>query len=523
MDAPEDRRAVRVELDDLSSGAAPEVVANPAGSPNWAIGLVVAVIAAVVVALVALAPDSSAVAEEALSERAADGLDGSINQGEVVSGDFGRPLVLDGVLTHVFTDEDGFVGVLGNVAAATTPTIVRSADGVEWSEIQTSVDVFEGSVESAFDSSSFPLAPQLWSGVMSVGSEFVLEASDALYVSDDAVTWTLVASTEQSASNEVPIEPVVVGDDSLLGLQLGPSQAFATLFDEHTSVEAPADGICDAARFGPSSDLTFRLTSCAGDDLGVLTPRSVDGPLVAGVVLECVQLLVSSQFNIIPRIVRQDLGPDGDVLVLGDDTLARIRPSAGVTGLRNGGFVGVDFGPNGVPPSDTCRDVIDIDTASRPAFVVVDPTSDQVTRWASPDGVSFLDELPIVFGEVTLPSGRSLLVVDFDGQLWTLDIATGEWVDLQEPVDTPFTRVFDETIAISRSGERIYRLSSDELTAFDVFEDEDGGVRATATTEPVDIGRYISRLEVVFAGDEILTFIDGGSSWTIDVPPLVAN
>ena len=108
MDAPEDRRAVRVELDDSSSGAAPEVVANPAGSPNWAIGLVVAVIAAVVVALVALAPDSSAVAEEALSERAADGLDGSINQGEVVSGDFGRPLVLDGVLTHVFTDEDGF-------------------------------------------------------------------------------------------------------------------------------------------------------------------------------------------------------------------------------------------------------------------------------------------------------------------------------------------------------------------------------------------------------------------------------
>ena len=529
------RRAVRVELDDASGAVAPAVVSAPNGSPIWTMGVVFVLMAAVVGALIALSPEANATADGERSDaaelpienRATDDTTGvdEVNEnltdevGTDIFGDFERPLELDGVLQHVFAQGNGLVGVLGNVGPLTSPAIVRSVDGLEWIDIPTSVDVFDGDLESPFDSSSFPLAPQLWSGVASVGSQNAVTTSAAsTYLSADAETWTLLNSVAIASGTAVPIRPIVANDESILGLQHGPTREFASLFAEHTSVDSPPDGICEATPLGPASELVFQLTSCLGNDVGLLTPESVIGEVAADAVLDCVQLLMSSNITTTARIVRQSLRFDGEVEVLGNTSRTRIDPNANLVALRDGGFVGVDIGPNGVPPSAICSDVIDVETFTRPAFVVVHAQSDRVLRWPAPDGVTNTSEPPIIFGAVNLLSGQTLLVVDFGGELWTLDIATGDWVDLVISNSAAFDRVFDETIAISNSGQRIYRLSSNELTAFDVFDNEHGMLTATATTVPVDIGRYVSRLQVVHADDDIIIFNDGRSTWTIDTP-----
>lgn len=528
MGSNDEAGVVRVELENASSLEAPMVATAPSGEPSWTIGLVVLLVAAAAVLLIALSPEQTETPEKTaraeVVDEAIDVIDAPGEQIEEAGPPGIAPLDIDGSFDDIFAYKDGFVGRIAGVEAA-APRVLRSVDGIEWTEVATTVDRIEVEFDTPLNPSTLPSEVGMWRSVASIGSNLVMSSTTqqtvditrSYFVSEDGATWSQLDNIGSTANNPAPMIPLIFDETSFLGLQIAPTEAFASLFADHTTIVTPTDGICGVTASGPASEQRFQLVSCGGNDLGLLDAASVVGAVPADTVLECLRFLQANVLNSSPRIVRQALGADAQPQVLAEGAEGRVVALTSPHGLRNGGLVALDFGPIGSEQSNICDGVVEQDTALTPAFVVVDPTTSRVSRWGVPGGVALRErEIPSIHDLVTLFDGRTLLVAEFADQLWMLDVETGEWLDIVTPVGTPFTRSFGETIAISESGARIYRVSGSQLTAFDVSQTETGLLFAKVSTMPINLGEFIDRVEVIYADDQVLFVTDGNSVWNID-------
>ena len=480
-------RSVRIEVDDALAGAeAPSVLGQPTGGPKWPVIIGVLALLAIGLAFVVLRPESNQAADgtervapttttapaattEPPSEPATS--EPASRAPEIVVADAIVPVLGDALIAtqtnlvtkpiRVVETDTGFLALHLRSAAA-GPSLLSSDDGVSWTPVATSIESPEGlDLNSLVSSDLIAMPNQLALLAFTLDEP---EGSNEVFFSSDGVEWTAVDTSAVRAQGQ----DVVTATDTSLITTESRGDAVTEILTEILS--SPIDGAI--------SECLARITSSDPGEL--VSFRSVD-------------LVDQSETHFGSPDSIWNLGSRVEVL----------------SGGRLGFF---DTGST----SGLCEGAPELPDDQAPAIVVLEADGETERVF----------ELPVegrpsvqILGETDFGTDDpAQLLVLFDGALWALNPALGEW--------TFFVDGLSDRLALSESGNRIYMLGRSFVTIFELDAAASG--EPTAVTRRARIQTSETRddvlfeeTEVVFADDGLLFAVEpGGQLWLLE-PPLV--
>ena len=552
MSQDDDLSSVRVEFDGEGFGGepdAPEVAANaPGGGSRWVLGLAAVAAVAVVAVVLALRPSS---------DEAADGSERSVpttttttvpeEAPELVIADEASVIQLVSSVSGVSRDlapepvdddfgwieltDDGFIGLpVGTeaqvsatgffiapiVGASMTPQIFTSESGFEWELAETTVTANGAPLDQEY----------LWGDLHRLDSGLILSGLDPdtrlsdLFLSDDGLNWERVEAFGQSGGSEASSIPLVVFDDAVLGLEIVGNQRLSEILQEHTNFEVPDDGVCvvdgsfvddegrgSLAVFGCSSGLAPDGVS----DLDITSDASPEEVFDCAIAVDDLGPFTRT---VAWTLTDRNNGESGRLA----DPMARVTVGDIVPTGRPTAFV--DLGRELFAGSAVCDGVIDLPEAQRAAVIYTEPDTFQVERIEFPEQIDDDSlESARVIGPLVSDDFRTHLVVEVGGsdELWLHDVESGEWALLGGS-----DRESSETLhVISESGNRIYGLSEEAITAHDLDFSTDGVTRVQTTTISLSPSGSLNGVnELLFATDDTIWFSNAGRLFSVDAPAI---
>ena len=423
-------------------------------------------------------------------------------------------MLLDGRrAVQVLRDDRGFVALTAD--AGTTPRLLRSVDGEDWFETNTTVTSSGATNTEELD----------WLALNMTGSQLVLTAmpaverdrpTGAVFTSVEGSSWERLQGFGSSSITAAGL-PVAFSSGSAFSFEFLGNGLLSDFLTTFTNLNIGDDGVCGSVFAGGQGDPAFDVFACSGELLGTIGTTDFVGDVPADDALRC---LFDFNNNLMPTtsFVRRQLADDSDRIALFD-----FQPIALPAGLPSGNVVLPDAGVAVSSELESCAGLITLPEPTEPAMIVVDATTNEVRRWPYPVTVS--EDLPSFFvqplGEFTHADGGSVLLTIFDGHLWTLDVTTGEWMGPLS--ETVFDLAgFNTSVAASESGTRVYSISEGRFTVIDIAEDPDGGALSISEqTIPIDLNNA-SALEfsggILYAEDDVVFVSDGAVLWALEPP-----
>ncbi len=559
-------RSVRIELEDdaalipdapLSTGdgtdAGPKEPSG--GPPAWAIVLAILIVGLVGFGLLSLRPEGDAAADG--SERQApttetenaDGEDDEVTENDPdaadpnaarsddeetavdptngVEGDevsvVPTPLITDGSIAEIIAADIGFVALSQRGGAR--PTILRSVDGEDWFDVETTATINGVANDERFNWFNLTNFGDLLAVTVTTDDQGFLPTTE-VFVSDTGADWVQLELPEVTNGESALFFPVNFSDDNIFGVRFETGGVFEDFLTQTTTVEIPENGVCDISptSFSDAEPQGFGITDCTGELAFVLTADQVVPTLPVEEVLSCLQFLpglASRSFD----LVRLDFDSGQRVSV------GQITPFLLPVPVSNGGIAGVDAGRAGPNPEGPCDGLIDSVDQIDPAIFIAGRTAPEPERFPFPGEIPPADiaaeigdfsGLGIV-GEVNVGDAASL-VIQFDDALWALNLETDEWSDPLTSETTPFPDGFGRQVNLSESGLRAYVIVDSLFITFDFVAGSDGALEVIETIQPISLldgpGQNVNFAQFLYANDEVVFIGDGFGSWSIETPPL---
>ena len=524
----DDLRSVRVEVDGAMDGplSRPEVVRS-GGPPPVIVGAGLVAAAVVIIGLFALRP-----AEDA----SADGTERAVPTTTTVPEIVLEPAVGDTPSTTpdapvLVSDADGAdelgFGIadivdtgVGYLALAPSqgfaPELFRSVDGVSWTRVEGVV--VEGDPIDLFD--------RRWRDLTRTSDGFAVSASGQflrqreVFISDIGVDWIEADDLQTFVDDGTrPLYPVLARGSSVTGFRLQTSTILEAILEEHTDLDEAPRGFCGVFP-GREGSRAFQLMDCSFTSAGSLTPERIVSDLPAEQILACLGSLpdnaVSSEFVQTvggstggapsTETFGHGAGFDADIIELDTDRVAFL-----------------DSAP--IPTNAvSCEGVVDIPDPVTPQVSVVDLESGTTELFDLPD--ELVETLSTRGAEAVRALGVAKVADDGDDHLvfvggddvWALNVDSGLWETLIRPSGNRPREPFDVT-RMSVVGDRLFVLSGASLVAFELSEDDDGGLDLdfNSVVSNPDLPDDFAEGEIVFADEDALFITDGRSVWRYDV------
>ena len=549
-----DVRSVRIELDDgvLADGLEiPEIESQPSGGSKLPILFGLAVIITLGLLLLGLSPDEDQAADGTLRETPATTIPSTTNPdaevGESVE-ESDEPLeVPDLVLpdaragiaiatliedqefvSSIVSTDDGLLGLRG--PSASDPTLVASANGFEWVEVEVSVENPAG-----VDLTSF-LVVELSKVPEEAGGGFSMLAFDfsisqrsgeqfrtAILTSPDGATWEVLDTTEPQAQGSVP--RLLSGGSVIATIDEG--RPIDALISEHTDLIIAGEPICSETRQVDTEDPRVWLLLCDGTGAVLLGADDIITDADPSAVLDCALALSpeESGTGIGVRFFDLDGGLSGvfgsgeSAFFLGPD------PFPDLLSLDEGGVAFYDVGSSS---GSVCDGVTNPGDDREPSVVVIDTNIGRAQPFALPiEGTT----VRLVGETQRFADDSKYVLVEIDASLWGLNPESGSWAILTSNQGNTISEFF----AVSESGGRAYQLVESTLRVID-FDIRPGGSGLFAIREEFPLERIIAERipevsdallrteDVVFAGEtQLIVTNDAGQLWLIDTPSIPAD
>ena len=403
----------------------------------------------------------------------------------------------------VLRSDEGFLA-LPSVESVDQLTLFESDDGVFWTPIETSVSDDQG-----LDLAS--LRPtELFATTDRLGLRAASDETAELFTSSDGALWEVPTDIEVSGP-----QPLALQDDSIITVEVL-DRPLDELLATHTDLPLDGVSICAVSRF-PSQSIQLELVDCVGNSSFILGGGNVVGDVPAEVVLDCLvahTLTISgarSNFGLV--------GLDGENESGFGSPLSSWNFGFGFTTLGNGDLAIHNIGGF---DNESCIGLVDLpDAALAPSIVVLRPDGLSESVFALP-----VDAIAVqLLGEARVSDGgAATLLVTLDGNVWALNVNSGEWTRLTETI-IETGRAFSEFV-LSESGNRLYEIVNGYLIVSDLLEAEDGSLsvsgRALAiqTRDPSIVPSFFGT-RILFASDDQVFMTElGGRLWVVGAPPL---
>ncbi len=532
--------SVRVEIEGVADApGSSDPVVDPADgqTPPWVIGLAILIVGVVGAGVLLLRPmgDTAADGSEREPVDLAEEADGG-QDAESLQGDTGdaidaesevaeaaivptRVLLDGGRAVQILAGDLGFFALIERAGVA--PTMLRSIDGEDWFEVNSTVTSRGVENEQRLD----------WFSMSFTGELFVLRAAPVIqdsfpagevFTSLDGTNWQQLDGFGSLRDGGSTGFPVAFSEGSSFAFEFTGIDLLEDFLTEYTTLDIPSNGVCGiTAGASVTGETIFNIGSCSGELVGPLDEAGTVGDVAAGDVFACMTELSNSLASRSLSFVRREIA-GGPAVELFD-----LRPVALPLSLSNGSVVLPDAGP--IDESlDRCIGLIDVPELADPAMVVVDARTDEITRWPFPDGAVFEGERffsvqPL--GEFELASGDVVLLTVYREALWALNLANGVWTG---PLSsTAFeSNGLGGAAAASASGDRVYLVDGAGLFVFDIAEDPSaaGLVVVNETLVPIDVSNAATIEfggEILFADNAVVFFSDGVTVWTLEAPQRV--
>ena len=520
--------------DDLArvdgSGVGPSV--NSAGISRWVIAAGFAVVGLLVVLFISLRPSNDTaldgtdrgtttttnLVEPEVFEEASIELSNDV--AEEVDAEFGiSPTVIgtEGSIESIVSYGAGYIAA-SDVDEGTSPTILRSLDGVDWFEVETSASTGGEPVTENFAWFNLLRSDQSLAVTAFNGSGLVSDRNE-VFVSDDGANWVALETAGDLDSDAYAFFLYGVNDDSLIGGRNTELARLYKLVEAVSTLEIPEAGVCDLlVRTGLASVANYEVTDCRGQTVGTIDDSNLREGVSPEDLYSCVGSVRSGSFRYIhdEELVRLELGQDGELTVLG--TITFIDSPVNTS---NGGVVLIDGGVPTEVELDACREFIELPEPADPSIVVIDPLSNQLDRLPLPTEWSSNDSsVPFrAVGEVRV-TGRSQLVVQAEGALWAIDLETGV---SDGPLTSPELGEINRLnrIGLSESGNRAYAVVEGEFVTLDFGVATDGSLEVLETVESLANDQVVGDfVDILYANDDIVFFSNFTSTWVVNAPPL---
>lgn len=543
MGADDELHSVRVEVEGAVEVAAPTVPVGDhgsAGAPKWVVALAILVVGVVGAVVLLLSSGDSAAdgTERQALERNQDGDGGGVQglstdpetdtQGtigtESSTAAFGDAIVPTRVLLdggraiQILSGDLGFFALIQR--SGSEPTILRSADGEDWFEANSTV-MSRGIPNSE---------PLDWFSMSVTNGRFVLRAAPIVqdgsppgevFTSFDGTNWQHLEGFGSLRESPSTGFPVAFAAGSSFTFELTGIDILERYLGQYTTLELPADGVCGInAGALANGETSFTIGSCLGGLASPLDASDIVGDVPAADVFACMNDLSDAFAGTSVSFVRRDIA-DATIGV----ELFDLRPMALPVSLSNGAVVVPDAGPIVDVNPESCAGLIELPQPVTPGMVVVDARTNELIRWPFPNGADFEGERffsvqPL--GEFVRADGGQMLLTVFEENLWALDLTSGRWTGPLSPTVIESTGL-DGTAAISESGERVYVVDGANLVTFDIIEDPaaPGTVIVRESVQAIDVSNAAAFEfggEILQADDDLVFFSDGVTVWTLEPP-----
>lgn len=515
-----DLRSVRVEIDaqlDATPTADPPLVhGGPRGAKRGAIIAILGVGFVGLLLVLAERESANEVTESptpTTSPTAAD---------ESNDGQFGTPLSgptelfqpTSGAsqLQSLVRVSSGFLGLTRNQDSDGMPVMVQSADGIDWSEVDT---VFDDSLPER----SAELPPAIFEGLVQTDEGLaLLRRTTEISAQDDASrTISRILRLRSSDGVTWSVDPNFAPFDSAGGsTRVVAHVAGSFVASTQRPIENPllqellegeVDDVLLPTAFcsvEPQTDGQLRFIACSGAEVLILTAADANDPARFELLGQCAVFLSQRWAGESSFWVVQS--GSGVAELAGAKSLL-FPPSV----AEDGRIVAIDFPSPPTTGELACEDFIDVQPSPSPAVGVWDPqNSAHPVRHPIPEGID-VSSLLSVRAEPTI-SRAGLLVLIGSGltsiDLTSIDLDSGVWEDvLTLPV-----RPDDETsVQITEDGSRLIYLDSSRITVIQLDTRMTGYLESAGGNRP-------GFPQIIFADNDVVFARGANSIFKIDVP-----
>ena len=521
--------SVRVTIDDNDHGSptAPALDAVESGTPRWVIGLAVALLAAVAVVVLTVRPDGEIAADGTQRQAPTTTLPDPTNPATTPQDSEGtqadQPPLPPGTLRPIEIDlpqrviaivpaSPGFLG-LSSVDSA-TPPLLRSVDGLNWFEIDTTASTQGQPNQSPLE--WFDLIPQdSGFGVLGYTDSGSFLPVSQVFVSSDGANWEQLDGIGSLSNNPQPGLVVSYDDTSVVSLGLDTS-ALGRFVEEQTNLVVPdGDRICELQTTGAFEITGYTFLTCNGQDIA-FDESNLSTTQPADQILTCLNLLTDVSGFGPWTVTREELPATGDSTVL-----ELLQPNDFPVLMSNSRLAMIDIGSQTPEGFGRCDGIIDAFTQRDPAVVILGGATNEAIRSPFSEVSSREAQVlaPTLAGEVVFESGLSFLIVWIDGDLRAIDTETGRWSNpLLDPGVGFSSGRFTISAAVSDSSNRVYIMGGNELLTVDLVEAEDGTPRGTTTLSPIARENVpeLDFFEILHANNDQLFFREAEDYWLLD-------
>lgn len=459
MTGNRDLRSVRVEVDVDSSGSvdAPAIVVREGASKLAIITGVVGLALAGVLLILALRPDDGPSADPDTAVPA---------ESERLLPLFENTVGAEGLQSTVRASV-GFLGLSGRERFQIPPNVVRSANGVDWADVDVSFDdtVALGGTDVALRSYDQLIRTESGYALLMTTAEFQSEGDryplririDRL-ISPNGAIWSIdpaFAPIEASGGTGTFTRVLSHGLGSFVVLIRPPSpvnRALRDLLEANVDDGSSFEEACYAQPMGDGQLFVFPCTE--GEALSIDAADTID-PHRFDVLTECALFLSEDWTGDVSFWLVNSGQPATDLA--GAHSLL-IPPMV----TDDGRAVAIDYSGSPRLGPSAC-DELGVDELPPPAVVIWDPEAATApVRFPIPDDVELVDLLSVRAEPVVI--GRELLLL-IGSTVTSIDLDTGEW----DEVLTLAFRGDDETsVRFSADGSQLIQLHSARVTVTDL-------------------------------------------------------
>ena len=507
MTDDDELRSVRIEVEDDAGSLpdAPGIAQSSSGSHKWIAGLVMLAVG-VIGAFLLLRPAADEAADgtarlaptTTIAPPAETTTTESPPETEPPQAVLAAVEVISASLTEleqrpvdIVQTSDGYLALLPSESVE-RPALLRSDDGLAWTQLETSVSNPRGvALEFLTPTELSTSSGQLSLLARPLGDT---DISPEILVSTSGSEWEVLDSSVIQAQGQ---EPLTLTDDSLITIETvgGPLD---DVFEAHTDLVVDEAGICGVA--GQSEFTELQVLGCDSSFV-VLDESNIVSEFEATTVLRCFASLSRQSRGVLATFRGLDV-PGETISPFGlEDQAINFSLDFGMTTLASGGLAVYDVGLTG---NASCEEILGTD-ARAPSITILQPSNERVFQL--PFGALFVD----ILGESqALAEEDPYLLVSLDWNLWVLNTTSGEWTQL---TNTGLEGTNLRPVFTSDSGSRAYVLNSGLLTVIELDESTTGVFEGTRRSAPIEtVGpssvSELAREDVVFASDDAI-FVDG--------------
>ena len=522
MTDDDELRSVRIEVEDDAGSLpdAPGVAQSSSGSHKWIAGLVMLAVG-VIGAFLLLRPAADEAADgtarlaptTTIAPPAETTTTESPPETEPPQAVLAAVEVISASLTEleqrpvdIVQTSDGYLALLPSESVE-RPALLRSDDGLAWTQLETSVSNPRG-VALEFLT---PTELSTSSGQLSLLARPLGETdiSPEILVSTSGSEWEVLDSSAIQAQGQ---EPLTLTDDSLITIETvgGPLD---DVFEAHTDLVVDEAGICGVA--GQSEFTELQVLGCDSSFV-VLDESNIVSEFEATTVLRCFASLSRQSRGVLATFRGLDVTGETISQFGFEEQAFFFNFGFGLTTLASGSLAVYDVGLTG---NRSCDEILGTD-ARAPSIMILEPSNERVFQL--PFGALFVDilgesrALTSNFSVETegetrvVAEGDPYLLVSLDWNLWVLNTTSGEWTQL---TNTGLEGTNLRPVFTSDSGNRAYVLNSGLLTVIELDESTTRVFEGTRRSAPIEtVGpssvSELAREDVVFASDDAI-FVDG--------------